>query len=57
MLHSESYNKMKREQNAAYDLNKALRCLQKDVREVFIMCDINSVVDISCCNMHYKLKV
>ena len=57
MLHSESYNKMKREQNDAYDLNKALRCLQKDVREVFIMCDINSVVDISCCNMHYKLKV
>ena len=25
MLHSESYNKMKREQNAAYDLNKALK--------------------------------
>ena len=44
MLHSESYNKMKREQNAAYDLNKALKCLQKHVHDVFIMCDYKKPV-------------
>lgn len=40
MLDSESYNKKKREQNAAYDLTKALKCIQKHVRGVFIMYDI-----------------
>ena len=44
MLHSESYNKMNREENAAYDLNKALKSLQKHVRHVFIMCDIKKTV-------------
>ena len=44
MLHSESNNKMKREQNAAYDLNKALKYLQKHVHDVFIMCDIKKPV-------------
>ena len=51
---------MKREQNAAYDLSKALKCLQKHVRDVFIMCDIKKTVWLIflavTCTTNYKFS-